>query len=193
MSHSLQPHGLGHQASLSFTISQSLLKLMFVELMMLSNHLILCHPLLLPPQSFPTSGSFPVSQFFALGGQLGASASASVLPKNIQAWFPLGWTGLISLQSNRLSRVFSSTIIQRYQFFISQPSLWSNSHICMTTSSTIALIIWTFVSKVVSPLSDTLYRFENSGTVFKDEGLASNTHPMPCVGFPVSPPLIPWA
>ena len=82
------------------------------------------------PQSFPGSGFFPVSQFFASGGQsIGASASASVLPMNIQGWFPLGLTGLISLQSKGLSRVFSSTTVQKQDFFGAQPSLWFNSHI----------------------------------------------------------------
>ena len=81
-------------------------------------------------QSFPASGSFPVSQLFASGGQsIGASASASVLPMNIQDWFPLGWTGWISLQSKGLSRVFNTTV-QKHQFFRVQPSLWSNSHVC---------------------------------------------------------------
>ena len=69
-------------------------------------------------QSFPVSGSFPVSQFFASGGQIiGASASASVYPVNIQDWFPLRWTGLISLKSKGLSRVFSNTTVQKHQFF----------------------------------------------------------------------------
>ena len=81
-------------------------------------------------QSFPASGSFPMSQFFASGGQnTGVSASASVLPMNIQDWFTLGWTGWISLQSKGLSRVFSNTTVQKHQFFSAQPSLWSNSHI----------------------------------------------------------------
>ena len=80
-------------------------------------------------QSFPASGSFPMSQFFASGGQsIEASASASVLPMNIQDWFPLGWTGLISLKSKGLSRVFSNTIVQKHQFS-AQLSLWSDSHI----------------------------------------------------------------
>ena len=84
------------------------------------------------PQSFPASGSFPVSQFFASGGQrIGVSASASVLPMNIQDWFPLGWTGWISLQSKGLSRVFSSTTVQKPQFFGAQPSLWSNAQVCI--------------------------------------------------------------
>jgi len=82
-------------------------------------------------QSFPASGSFPVSRLFASGGQsIGASASASVLSMNIQSWFPLGFTDLISLVSKGLSRVFSNTTVQKHQFFGTQPSLWSNSHIC---------------------------------------------------------------
>ena len=81
-------------------------------------------------QSFPASGPFPVSQFFTSGGQsIEASASASVLPMNIQDWLPLGLTGLISLQSKGLSRVFSSTTVWKHQLFGAQLSLWSNSHI----------------------------------------------------------------
>ena len=81
-------------------------------------------------QSFPASGSFSMSQFFASGGQsIGVSASASVLPMNIQDWFPLGWIGWISLHSKGLSRVFSNTTVQKHQFFSTQSSLWSNSHI----------------------------------------------------------------
>ena len=80
-------------------------------------------------QSFPASGSFPLSQLFTSGGQsIGVSASASVLPMNIQDWSPLGLTGWISLQSKGLSRVFSNTIVQKHQFFSAQLSLWSNSH-----------------------------------------------------------------
>ena len=79
-------------------------------------------------QSFPASGSFLMSQFFTSGGQsMGVSASASVLPMNIQGWLPLGLTGLISLLSKGCSRVFSSTTIRKHQFFRAQPSLWSKS------------------------------------------------------------------
>ena len=94
-----------------------------------------CHPTIsssVAPFSscLPASGSFPMSQFFASGGQsIWASSSASVLPVNIQDWFPLGLTGLISLQSKDLSRVFSNTAVQKHQFFGTQPSLWSDSHI----------------------------------------------------------------
>ena len=81
------------------------------------------------PQSFPSSGSFPMSQFCASGGQsIGVSASTSVLPMNIQDWSPLGWTGLISLQSKGLSRVFSNTTVQKHQFFGTQLSS-RHSHI----------------------------------------------------------------
>ena len=95
-----------------------------------------CHPTIsssvIPfsscPQSFPASGSFPMSQLFASVGQ-SIAASASVLPMNIQDWFPLGWTGWISLQSKGLSRVFSNTTVQKQQFFSTQLSLYSNLHI----------------------------------------------------------------
>ena len=100
------------------------------ESVMASNYLILCHPFSSCLQSFPASGSFPMSQFFASGGQsIGTSASASVLRMNIQGWFPLRLTDLISLQSKGLSKVFSNTTVQKHQFFSTKPSLWSNSHI----------------------------------------------------------------
>ena len=118
------------QASLSFTISQSLLKHMSIESVMPSNHLILfvsfssCH------LSFWESGSSPLSQLSTWGGQsIEASASASVLPMNIQGWFPVELTGLIPWKPNGLSRVLSNTTVKKHQFFGAQPSLWSNSHI----------------------------------------------------------------
>ena len=118
------------QASMSITNSRSLPKLMSIESMIPSNHLILCHPISSHLQSFPASGSFWMSQLFASGGQsIGVSMSASVLPVNIQDWFPLGLTCWISLQSKRLSRVFSSTTVWKHQFFGAQPFLSSNSHI----------------------------------------------------------------
>ena len=97
-------------------------------------------------QSFPELGSFPMSRFFISGGQsIEASASASVLPVNIQGWFPLGLTGLISLQSKGLSRVFSNTSVRRHQFFGAQPFfIVQLSHRHMTTRKTIALTIQTF-------------------------------------------------
>ena len=118
------------QASLSITNFRTLLKPTSIESVMSSNHLILCHPLLLLPSNLPESGSFPMSQFFASGGQsIGTSASASVFSKIIQNWFPLGLTGLISLQSKGLSRVFSNTTDQSIDFlalsFLYDPTLIS--------------------------------------------------------------------
>ena len=119
-----------------------------------------CHPTTSPSvfpfsclQSFPASGAFPVIQFFASGGQsIRVLASASV-----QGWYPLGFTSLIYSLSKGLSRVFSSTTAWKHQFFGTQPSLWSNSHIHnMTTGKTIALTIWTFVGKVTSLLLNML-------------------------------------
>ena len=107
------------------------------------------------PQTFPASGSFPMSQLFAWGGQsTGLAASNSVLPLNTQDWSPLGWTGWISLQSKRFSRVFSNTTVQKHQFFGTKLSLQSNSH--RTTGKTIALTRWTFVEKVMSLLLNML-------------------------------------
>ena len=103
-------------------------------------------------QAFPVSGSFPISQFFASSGQsIGASASVSALPMNIHGWFPLGWTGGISLLSKGLSGVFSSTTVWKHQFLGAQPSLWSSSHIC-STGKTIPLTVQTFVGKMISLL-----------------------------------------
>ena len=109
-------------------------------------------------QSFPASGSFPMSQLFTSGGQsIGVSTSASVLPMNIQDWFPLGWTGWISLQSKGLSRVFSNTTVQKHQFFSAQLSSQSNSHIpTWLLEKTIALTRWVFVGKVMSLLFNIL-------------------------------------
>ena len=124
------PRTAARQASLSITNSQSSLKLMSIELMMPSNHLILCRPLLLLPLS-PSQhqGLFPMSQLFAWGGQsIGVSALASVLPKNTRDW-SLEWTGWISLQSKGPSIVFSNTTVQKHQFFSAQLSSQSNSHI----------------------------------------------------------------
>ena len=117
-----------HQASLSITISQSLLELMSLESVMPSNHLILCGSLLLLSSIFPSIRIF--SKKLALHIRWPTiKASASVLQMNIQNWFPLGLMGLISLQSKGLSRVFSNTTVQRDQFFSTQPSLWSSSRI----------------------------------------------------------------
>ena len=112
------------KASLSFTNSRNFLKLMSIESVMPSNHLILCRSLLLLPSIFPSSGSFQMSQLFASGGQsIGVSALASVPPMDTQYCSPLGWTGWISLQPKGLSRVFSNTTVQKHQFFGTQLSL----------------------------------------------------------------------
>ena len=109
------------------------------------------------PQSFPASRPFPKSWLFTSGGQsTGASASTSVLPMNIQGWFPSGLTGLISLLSKELSRLFSSTTVWKHQFFGGQSSLWSNSHLYMTTGKTIPLTRRIFVGKVISLLFNML-------------------------------------
>ena len=113
-----------YQATLSITNSQSLFKFMSIESMMIiqTSHSLSSFSSCL--QSFPASGSFSMSHFFASGGQsIRVSGSASVLPVNIQDWFPLGWTGCISLRSKGLSRVFSNATILKHQFFSAQLSL----------------------------------------------------------------------
>ena len=118
------------RASLFIIISRSSLRLTSIESVMPSSHLILIVPFSSCPQSLPASESFPRSQLFAWGGQsTGVSALASFLPKKSQSWSPSEWTGWISLQSKRLSRVFSNTTVQMHQFFGAQPSSQSNSHI----------------------------------------------------------------
>ena len=133
---------------------------MSIELVMPSNHLILCRPLLPCLHSFPASRSFPMSQLFASGGQsIGVSASAPFLPKYIQGWFPLGLTSLISLQSKGLSKVFSNSQFESINSSVlsllngSAPTsihdYWKNN----------SLTIWTLVSNVMSLLFNTLSRF----------------------------------
>ena len=119
---------VAHQASLSFTIYLSLLKLVSIESVMPSNHFMLWCPLLLLLSIFHRLRSFPMYRLFKSGDwRIGASVSA--LPMNIQGWFSLGLTGLISLHSREFSRVFSTSAIWIQQFFGIQPSLRSNSHI----------------------------------------------------------------
>ena len=145
------PWTAARQASLSVTNSQSLLKLMPIESVMPFNHLIPCHPLLLP-SIFPASGSFQMSQLFASGGQsIGVTASTSVLPMHNQDWSPLGWTGWISLQlqgslkSLLQHHSLKASILLCSAFFMDQLS-----HPYMTTGKTIALIRQNYVSKVMS-------------------------------------------
>ena len=130
VSTSLQTHGLQHtrlpcpSACLRVCLNST------IESVMPSNHLILCHPLLLLPSLFPSIRTISMSQLFISRSQnIGASASAWVLLVNNQSGFPLGLAGLIYLLSKGLSRVFSSTTVWKHQFFSAQPSLWSNSHI----------------------------------------------------------------
>ena len=112
------PWTTARQASLSTTNSQSSPKPMSIESVMPSNHLILCHPLLLLPSIFPSIRVFSnESALHIRWPNIAVSASTSVLPMNIQDWCPLGWTGWISLQSKGLSRVFSNTTVQKHQFF----------------------------------------------------------------------------
>ena len=112
------------QASLSISNSLSSPKLMSIELVMTSNHLILCRPLLLLPSIFPSIRVFSNSQLFTSGGQsFGVSASASVLPMNTQGWSPLGFTGWTSLQSKELSSIFSNTTVQKHLYFCAKLSL----------------------------------------------------------------------
>ena len=124
------PWTVARQATLSFTISQNLLKFMSLELMMPCKHLILCCPFLLLPSIFPSIRVFSKESVLCIRWPKYWHFSFSISPSNeYQGWSPLGLTGLISLQFKGLSRVFSSTIVQKHQFFSAQPSLWSNSHI----------------------------------------------------------------
>ena len=149
------PWTTARQASLSITNSWSLLRLMSIQSVIPSNHLILCHPLLFLFSIFPSTRDFSKESILCIRWpSIGVSASASVLPMNIQYWFSLGLTGLISLQSKGLSRVFFNTTVQKHQFFGTQLSFWFNSisHPYMFTGKTIALTGLTFVSKVMSLL-----------------------------------------
>ena len=124
-----------------------------------SSHLFLCRPLFLLPPILPASGSFPMRQLFASGGQsTGVSASASVPPMNTQDWSPLGWTGWISLQSKGLSRVFSNTTAKASIFQCSAFFTVQLSHPYMTTGKTIALNRRTFVGKLMSLLFNMMTR-----------------------------------
>ena len=133
------------QASSSFTVSQSLLKLMSVESVIPSNHLILCHPLLLLPLIFPSIRIFSNELALGITWPKYWSFSFSISPSSeYSGLIPLGLTGLTSLLSKGLSRTFSSTTVWNHQFFGTQPSLWSNFHIhTWLLEKTIALTIWT--------------------------------------------------
>ena len=145
-----------------FPVHHQLLELTQTHVHLVGDAIEPSHPLL-PPfssclQSFSASGSFPVSRLFTSGSQ-SIGALASILPMNIKDWLPLGLTGLISLQSKGLSRVFSNTTVQKHSFFGTQLSLYSNSYIPYTTTGkTIALTRQIFVGKVMSLLFNMLSR-----------------------------------
>ena len=127
-----------------------------------SNHFILCRPFLLPPSIFPSIRVFSNESALrtSAGQSTGASASASILLKKFQDWFPLGLTGCIFSQTKGLSRVSTKTTVQMHQFFTTQSSLWSNSHICTCTfGKNIALTIRIFVGKMMFLLFNMLSRF----------------------------------
>ena len=145
---------------LSPILYQILLKLMSVESMMPSKHLILCHPLLLLPSIFPSIRVFSNESALWIRWPKYWSFGFSIsLPMNIQDWIPLGLTSFISLLSKRLSRVFSRATIWKHQFFGALLLLWSNSHLYKMTRKTIALTIRTFVCEVISLLFNMLPRF----------------------------------
>ena len=155
------PWTVACQASLSFTISWSLLKLLSIELVMPSSHLILVIPFSSCPQSLPASESFPMSQLFTWGGQ--STGVSSFFPKNTQDWSPSGWTGWISLQSKGFTRVFSNTtvqhsstasILQHSAFFMVQLS-----HPYITTRKTAALTRQTLEGNIMFLLFNMLSRW----------------------------------
>ena len=149
------------QASLSFTISWSLLKLMSIESVMPSNHLILYCLLLLLPSIFPSIRVFSNESVIRIWWPKYWSFSFNIsLPMNIQDWFPLGLTGWISSQSRGLPRVFSNTTVQKHQFFCAQPSLWSNFHIYTWLLARPQFLLYqNFVTKVMFLLFNMLSSF----------------------------------
>ena len=155
MSNSLRPPWMQH-ARLPRP-SQALLKLMSIESVMPSNHLVLCHPLLMLPSIFPSIRVF--SNESTLPIRWPKYRSFSFSHQSFQWRISLALTGCISLQSKGLSRVFSNITVQKHQFFGPQLSLWSNSHPYMTTGKTIALTRWTFVNKLMFLLFNMLSRF----------------------------------
>ena len=177
---SLQPHGLQHARLPCPSLSPGVC----------SNSYLLsqwCYPVISSsvtplscPQSFSASGSFPVSQLFTSGGQnIGASASSSVLPTNIQDWFPLGLIGWISLQSKGLSRVFSNTTVQKHQLILQCSTFFivQLSHPYMTTGKSTALTRWTFVRGVIALVFNTVQKKYSFKSVKTSHGMIySRTH-----------------
>ena len=192
------------QAPLSSTISRNLLKFMFTELVIVSNHPLLCHPLLLSPSISPSIRVFSSESALCIKWSKYWSFSFSINSSNeYSALIPLGLTGLISLLSKGLSRIFSSTTVWKHHFFSVQPSLWSNSHLCVTTIKTTALSIWTFVGKVMCllfmlsrfaipflPRSQVSFNFMAAVTVCSDFGAQEKTI---CHGSHFLPFYLPWS
>ena len=145
------PWTAAYQASPSFYCLLGLFKFRSIESVMPSNYIIICHHLFLLPSVFPSIRIFSSElSLYIRWPSIGTSASESVLPMNIQGWFPLGLTGLTPFQSKRLSSIFSISTISGHQFFKAQPSLWLSSHIhTWLLKKTIALTIWTLVCKVI--------------------------------------------
>ena len=160
LSDSFRPHGLQHTrlpcpSPTPWACSKSCLSSWWCHPVILSSILPYSSCLL----SFAASGSFPMSQFFASGCQsIGASPSASVLPMNIQVWFPLKLTGFIPMQSKGLSRVFFNATVQKHDFFGAQLSLWCTSHIHTWLLGKAQFWLWTFVGKVMSLFFNMLSR-----------------------------------
>ena len=160
MSDSLRPHGWARLAPLSFTISQSLLRLTYVELVLPSNHLILCCPLLLPPQSFPASGHFPMSQLFASGGQRIGASTFSISPSSEYSgsiFFWIDWFNLLAVQGTLKSlqnHSLKALILQHSVLFRVHLS-----HLYMTTGKIIPLTIQILVNEVMSLLFNMLSMF----------------------------------
>ena len=156
----VNPWIAAHQASLSITVSQSLLELMSIKSVIPSNHLVLCRPFLLLLSIFPSIRVFSKESVLQIRWPKFWSFNFSTSPSNEYSGlisFRIG--GFESLQSKGLSRVFSNTTVQKHQFFSIQPSLWYSSHPYLTTGKTIALTIRTFVNKVMSLLFNMLSRF----------------------------------
>jgi len=147
------PWTAAHQAPLSFTFSQNLLKFMSIESVKLSNHLILCRPLLFPPSIFPNIRVFSSESALHIRWPKFWSFSFSISPSNEFSElisFRMDWFDLLEVQRALKNQVISSTTIWKHQFLGAQPSLWSNSHLCTwLLAKSIALTVWTFVGKVM--------------------------------------------
>ena len=164
---------------------------MSIESVMSSNHLILCRPLLLLPSIFPSIRVFSNESALHISGQ-SIGVSASVLPMNIQGWFPLGWTGWISLQSKGLSRVFSNTTVWGHQLFSAQPFLLSSSHTYtwLLEGKVISLFLTHWVCHCFSPKEQVSFNFMSAVTIHSDFGPQENEV---CHCFHCFPIYLPWS